>query len=330
VNAGTIGPFRVIEPLGHGSMGEISLVEDTRTGAHRVLKEASEEWLRLPGARRRLFEEARAAMNIRHPRVAAVHEVVEIGDRPILVLDYVEGEALDARLAREPITIERALVVAIDVAEAVAAAHAEGVVHHDLKPSRVRLGSDGRAVVLGFGVARVRPAASAQVLRSVATGVADVPRFTGTPGYAAPEQLTGRSTDRRSDLYSIGALLFEMLAGRRPFEDAEAAGVALATLTEPVPPVRRFNAAVPAVLDAIVTRALAKNPGDRFQSATELADELKQALRALGARPAVSLDEQWAVANPTAAGPATLASRRVVIGIAVIVALAAFVALVWF
>jgi len=242
----------------------------------------------------------------------------------------VEGEALDARLAREPITIERALVVAIDVAEAVAAAHAEGVVHHDLKPSRVRLGSDGRAVVLGFGVARVRPAASAQVLRSVATGAADVPRFTGTPGYAAPEQLTGRSTDRRSDLYSIGALLFEMLAGRRPFEDAEAAGVALATLTEPVPPVRRFNPAVPAVLDAIVTRALAKNPGDRFQSATELADELKQALRALGARPAVSLDEQWAVANPTAAGPATLASRRVVIGIAVIVALAAIVALVWF
>ncbi len=321
-----IGPFRVIEPLGGGAMGEVWLTEDTRTGAHRVLKVVSEAWLRMPGARRRLFEEARAATNIRHPRVAAVREIVEIGGHPMLVLDYVDGEALDARLAREAMSVEHALVVAIDVAEAVAAAHAEGVMHYDLKPSRVRLPSDGRAVVLDFGVARVRPAASAQVLRSVVAGAADAPRFTGTPGYAAPEQLTGRSTDRRSDIYSIGALLFEMLAGRCPFEDAEAAGVALATLTEPVPSVRRFNPTVPAELDAIVTRALAKNPGDRFQSAAGLAEALRQELRALGARPPVSLDEQWAVANPTAARPPA-SSRPWIIGIAIVVALAVVVAL---
>jgi len=323
-----IGPFRVIESLGHGGMGEVWLAEDTRTGARRVLKVVSEAWLRVPGARRRLFEEAGAAANIRHPRIAAVHELVEIDDQPILVLDHVEGEPLDARLARGAMTVEGALVIAIDVAEAVAAAHAEGVVHHDLKPSRVRLAPDGRAIVLDFGVARVRPAATAQVLRSLVASVADAPRFTGTPGYAAPEQLTGRSTDRRSDLYSIGALLFEMLARRRPFEDAEAAGIALATLTEPVPSVRRFNATVPAELDALVTRALAKNPGDRFQSALEMVQALKQALRALGARPAVSLDEQWAVANPTANRPPATA-RPWMIAVAVIAALAVAIALAW-
>lgn len=322
----TIGPFRVIEPLGGSAMGEVWLAEDTRTGAHRVLKVAAEPWLRLPGARQRLFEEARAAANIRHPRVAAVREIVEIDGHPILVFDYVDGEALDVRLAREAMTVEQALVVAIDVAEAAAAAHAEGVVHNDLKPSRVRIPSDGRAVVLDFGVARARPMASASALRAAAAA-ADAPRFTGTPGYAAPEQLTGRSTDRRSDVYSIGALLFEMLAGRRPFEDAEAAGVALATLTQPVPSVRRFNPAVPDELDAIVTRALAKSPGDRFPSAARLADALKHMLRVLGARPAVPLDEQWAVANPTAARPLAATSRRIVIGLAVAIALALVVVL---
>jgi len=326
VTGRTIGPFRVIEPLGGNAMGEVWLAEDTRTGAHRVLKVASDPWLRLPGARQRLFEEARAAANIRHPRVAAVREIVEIDGHPILVLDYVDGERLDARLAREPMTIERALVVAIDVAEAVAAAHAEGVMHNDLKPSRVKIPSDGRAVVLDFGVARMRPVASARALRSAAAA-ADAPRFTGTPGYAAPEQLTGRSTDRRSDVYSIGAVLFEMLAGRRPFEDAEAAGVALATLTEPVPSVRRLNPAVPDELDAVVTRALAKNPGDRFPSATRLAEALKHVSRVLGARPAVSLDEQWAVANPPATRPPAVVRPWVIVAAAA--AAAVLAALAW-
>jgi len=330
VTGSSIGPFRVIESLGHGHMGEAWLVEDTRTGAHRVLKSPSDAWLQLPGARRRLADEARAAANIRHPHVAATHEVVEIGGRPFLVLDYVEGEPLDALIAAGEITIERALVVAIDIAEAVAAAHAEGVVHHDLKPSHVRLTSDGRAVVLDFGVARARPAASPQVLWSVAATTSDAPRFTGTPGYAAPEQLTGRSTDRRSDIYSIGALLFEMLAGRRPFEDDEAAGVALATLTGPVPSVRRFNTGVPAAVDEIVSRALAKNPGDRFQSASDLSHELKQALRALGARPTASLGEQWASANPAAKRPATPASQRIMIGVAVVIVIALIAALALF
>lgn len=326
VDERTIGPYRIIEPLGRGSMGDVFLVIDTRSGRHYTLKEPSDQWLRQPNASQRLRDEAAAAAGLRHPQIAAVHEVLDIGGRPYVVADYVEGESLAARL-RRGVSIERAVVVAIDIAEAVAAAHAQGIVHHNLKPANVRLTPEGRGVVTDFGVARLREGSAGDVPRSLTSAVGEEGRFLGTPGYAAPEQVTGRGVDRRSDIYSIGVMLFEMLTGRLPFEGSDAVEVALATITAPVPSVRRYTASVPAALDAIVGRALAKNPKARFESASQIALELKQVLRALGERPAVPLDEQWAPANPTAAPPAVSASRAVLIGVIVVAALAVAIGL---
>lgn len=321
VNQRMIGPYRIIEPLGRGTLGDVFLAIDTRNGRYYTVKAPSDQWLRQPNAAGRLRDEAALAAGLRHPQIAALREVLDVDGRPYVVAEYVEGESLDVRLQRG-VSIERALVVAVDIAEAVAAAHAAGIVHHDLKPANVRLTPEGRGVVTDFGVARLRQGSADDLPLSVTAAVADGARYLGTPGYAAPEQVTGRAVDRRSDIYSIGVILFEMLTGRLPFDGGDAIDVALATITAPVPSVRRYNPSVPVTLDAIVGRALAKNPKERFESASQLAIELKNVLRGLGERPAVPLDDQWAPANPTAPPPAVWAPRALVILVLVIAALA--------
>jgi serine/threonine protein kinase len=168
--------------------------------------------------------------------------------------------------------------------------------------------------VLDIGIAKMRPPSpDTDVPRPIPSTLADGRRFFGTPGYAAPEQLTGRSVDQRSDVYALGVLLFEMVTGRRPFEGSDPAELALSTMTEPVPSARRFNPEVSPPLDAVIARLLAKNPKERYQTAPLVAADLKQIQRALGERPALPLDEQWAPANPTAHRPRPPSSRTLVI-----------------
>ena len=244
-------------------------------------------------------------------------------------MDYVAGEPLQAVLRRGRLPVEQAVAVAIDVAEAIAAAHAAGVVHRDLKPSNVCLTPEGRATVLDIGIAKMRPPSpDTDVPRPIPATLADGRRFFGTPGYAAPEQLTGRSVDQRSDIYALGVLLFEMVTGRRPFEGSDPAELALSTMTEPVPSARRLNPDVSPALDAVIARLLAKNPKERYQTAPLVAADLKQIQRALGERPALPLDEQWAPANPTARRPRPPSSRTLVITVIVLLVLAVIAVLV--
>jgi serine/threonine protein kinase len=320
----TVGPFQVLELLGHGSTGDVYLATDTRNGRQVALKRPSDEWLEQPDAARRLREEAQAAAGLNHPRLAAVREIVEVDGRPLVVMDYVAGEPLQAVLGRGRLTVEQAVAVAIDVAEAIAAAHAAGVVHRDLKPSNVCVTPEGRATVLDIGLAKIRPPSpDTDVPRPIPVTLAEGRRFFGTPGYAAPEQLTGRSVDQRSDVYALGVLLFEMVTGRRPFQGSDPAELALSTITEPVPSARRLNPGVPSALDAVIARLLAKNPKERYQNGPLVAADLKQIQRALGERPTLPLDEQWAVANPTAHRPRTPSSRTLVIAAVVLLALMA-------
>ncbi len=325
-----VGPFEVIELLGRGSTGDVCLAIDTRSGRRVALKRPSDEWLEQPDAARRLREEAQAAAGLNNPRLAAVRDVVDVGGRPLAVMDYIAGEPLQAVLRRGRLPVEQAVAVAIDVIEGISAAHAAGVVHRDLKPSNVCLTPDGRATVLDIGLAKLRPPSpETDVPRPIPSTLAEGRRFFGTPGYAAPEQLTGQSVDQRSDIYSLGVLLFEMVTGRRPFEGSDPAELALSTMTEPVPSARRLNPEVPPALDAVLARLLAKNPKERYQSAPLVAVDLKQIQRALGERPTLPLDEQWTAANPTAHRPRTPSSHRLVIAAVVLVALAALALLLF-
>ncbi len=319
-----VGPFRILELLGHGSTGDVYLATDTRSGRQVALKRPSDEWLEQPDAARRLREEAQAAADLNHPRLAAVRDIVELDRRPFVVMEYVAGEPLHTVLGRGRLPVEQAVAVAIDVAEAVAAAHAAGIVHRDLKPSNVCLTPEGYATVLDIGIAKMRPPSpETDVPRPIAAGLAEGRRFFGTPGYAAPEQLTGRSVDQRSDLFALGVLLFEMITGRRPFEGDDPAELALATMTEPVPSARRVNPEVPAALDAVIARLLAKNPKERYQAAPLVATDLKQIQRVLGDRPTLPLDELWTPANPTARLPRAPSFHTLVIAALVLLALVA-------
>jgi serine/threonine-protein kinase len=285
------------------------------------------EWLSEPGARQRLQREVYAAARLKHPNIAVTYDVLDLDDRPCIVTEYVKGESLATTLRGGRLPTDLAVDIATQIALAVAEAHAHGVLHRDLKPGSIVLLADGRVKVLGFGLARMRLArAEATASPSLESSLAEAAQMIGTPGYAAPEQLTGKTADQRSDVFSIGAILFEMLTGRGPFAGRDPVSLALATVTEPVPPVPSLNTGVPPQVAGLVSRALEKNPRDRYQSAGQLAMDLRRVRAAIGDRPTVTLEDAWPPANPPARRPVGRRSAGLVGGL--LVALVVIVAAV--
>ncbi len=269
----TLGPYRVLRLLGAGGMGEVYAAEDERLGrqvALKVIREQPDD----DSARRRFWREARAAAAVTHPNVCQIFDVGETGGEAWLAMELLEGEALSARLARGALPVSEAVPLELGVLGALQALHARGLVHRDLKPSNVFLTPSG-VKLLDFGLAR--PVAGAGE-GATATELTQAGALVGTPQYMAPEQLRGQPLDGRSDVFAAGALLFEMLAGRKAFEGRTLFEVTHAVLHEQ-PPVLSGSPAV-AALDRAVRRALSKRPEDRHPSAEALAAEL-QAARAL-------------------------------------------------
>ncbi|MCA1563898.1 MAG: serine/threonine protein kinase, partial [Acidobacteria bacterium] len=293
----SIGPYRVLLKLGSGGMGDVYLAEDVRLGRRVALKSPSDTWLASPDARARLHREARAAAQLNHPNIAAIYDVLDLDERPHIVMEYVEGETLSARVRRGRLPVPLAVDIGLQLAEALASAHEHGVIHRDLKPGNVVITPDGRVKILDFGLAKFRAAPRPDDLAAGPPSLTTAGQLLGTPGYTSPEQLVGKPADPRSDIYSAGALLFELLTGRAPFEGDDAMALALATITSEPPAVRAFNPAVPEALEAIVRRAMAREARDRFQSALHLRAELT--------RVAASLSEQ-----PTRTGLPDLAAGR--------------------
>lgn len=308
----TLAHYHVVEKLGEGGMGVLYRARDARLGrdvAIKVLRSGAAGDARRT---RRLLEEARSASALNHPGIVTVHDVgvVEVDG---LDVGFIAMECVDGRSLRQVMTERRlgpaeALDYAVPIAEALAAAHAAGVVHRDLKPANLMIGSGGRVKILDFGLARRVTdggAADGPTVSAVdVTGSAPYQRPAGTAAYMSPEQAEGRPLDARSDVFSLGVVLYEMLSGRRPFQGDSSLSLASAILRDPPPPLRSLRSHVPRALEAVVTRCLAKRPDDRYASAGELLLDLVACRARLAAR---STGWRAALRQPRYVGPALLA-----------------------
>jgi len=271
----SIGPYRILEEIGSGAMGVVFLAEDTRLHRKVALKTLAHERRFSDKARSQLMHEAQAAARLTHPNVAAIYDVVESPQGVHVVMEYVEGETLAARLRRGRLPAGQVIRIGRQIAEALAKAHQMGIVHRDLKPGNVMLEPSGSVKILDFGLAEFVEMADEETGDGDSEGSVDR-RVVGTPGYIPPERLLGRGSDSRGDIYSLGIMLFELLTGRLPFEEEDVEALTLAALTQTALRPRDVDPSIPTHLDDIVSRAIARNPEDRPSSATELAAILRR------------------------------------------------------
>jgi serine/threonine-protein kinase len=272
-----LGPYEILSPLGAGGMGEVYRASDSRLGRDVAVKVISEQLIHDPRARARFEREARAVASLSHPNIVSLYDVGAEGGVAFAVMELLDGEPLDCDIGPQGVAWTRALEIASSVADALTCAHDRGVVHRDLKPSNIFVTSDGLVKVLDFGLARQDPIGAAHAALSTVPGGTQPGLVLGTVGYMSPEQVRGEATDARSDIFSLGCVLYEMLTGRRPFQGGTAAEVQAAILRDQPGSVDDINSAIPPEVNALVHRCLEKRPEQRFQSARDLAFALRQA-----------------------------------------------------
>jgi Tol biopolymer transport system component/serine/threonine protein kinase len=322
----TLGHYRVLQKLRGGGTGDAYAAEDTKLGRRVALRPLAAEMLADPPRLARFEREARAVAALAHPNIVSIYSVEEAGGVRFLTLELIEGRTLDAVVPAGGLPLDDLLTLAVPLADAVAVAHEHGIVHGDLKPSKIIVTEDGRLKVLDFGLATLKRADGSAELEfgattvggaaeaattvvgaadttTTAAAVGETARVAGAPdapavgagdatylatqlterhaavGSAAclsPEQLEGRAVDHRSDIFSLGVVLYEMACGQRPFGGDTALSVISSIITDTPPPVSSLNRAVPAALGRLITRALAKDPAERQQSARDLCGELRQ------------------------------------------------------
>src|SRR5713226_1051877 len=280
-----IGPYKIISSLASGGMGEVYLAQDTRLGRKIALKLLPPDFAKDQHRIRRFAQEARAASALNHPNVCVIHEVGKTSDgRHFIAMELIDGITLRERIAKRPLSVDDALVVAEQVAAALVAAHSAGVIHRDIKPENIMLRTDGYVKVLDFGLAKLNESRTGPGTINEASTIAHVHTEPGTQmgtvRYMAPEHLRERPVDERADIWSFGVVLHEMVTGVTPFE-ARTRNEIVALILKRQPTRLRFSDDVPPEFQQLVAKTLNKNCDQRYQTALELAEDLKRLRRKL-------------------------------------------------
>ena len=278
VNAKSIGPYRLDSQLGAGGMGKVYLAHDQRLGRNVALKLLDPGLTGDSEHRTRFLREARLAASLDHSNICTIHEVGEAAGRLFIAMQYVEGETLRRAIGGRPLKLDSLLSISLQVADALAEAHTRGIIHRDVKGGNIIITPRGQAKVLDFGLAKLLERAEGEAeIHLTMTGA-----VMGTPAYMSPEQARGERADHRSDIFSFGAVIYEMATGHTPFSGRSRADVISAVLNEPHTPAAELNKELPAHLSAVIDRALAKNAGDRYQSMPEMIADLRQVVAEAG------------------------------------------------
>ena len=277
-----MGHYRIISQLGAGGMGEVYLAQDTHLGRNVALKLLS---LRLTWSReqvQRFKQEARAASTLNHPNIITILEVGQVDDLYFIATEFIDGQTLRQRIATAPITIEEALDIGIQVAGALTVAHEAGIVHRDIKPENIMLRRDGYIKVLDFGLAKLIEPPQAEINTVADSDASSWEQIhthagwvIGTPRYMSPEQVEAQQVDGRSDIFSLGIILYEMMAGRTPFDGDTYAEIITAILNTEARSLRYCLGKAPIELERILKKALVKNRENRYQTARDILTDLR-------------------------------------------------------
>jgi len=317
-----IGHYTVIGWLGGGGMGEVYLAQDSRLNRRVAIKVLRRPFLSDSNRVRRFVQEARAASSLNHPNIVTIHEVGQVEGAPFIVAEFIEGQTLRRRLPLDgSMPIQEAIDVALQVARALEAAHAAGIVHRDIKPDNIMIRPDGLVKVLDFGLAKLSETevfASSADASTISTHHTNPGVLMGTVGYMSPEQAKGKRVDARTDIWSLGVVLLEMLAGKHPFDGETPTHLTGEVLDDDFPPLPTQVQGIPA-LDRIVAKSLCADIERRYQTAKEFADDLKD-LRAQLQNPAS------VTATPTSRGSHNLWRRGIIAAVSTLALTAALLA----
>ena len=271
-----LGHYRILELLGTGGMGQVYLADDTRLQRHVALKVLSGELALDPDRRERFEREARAAAALNHPNIVTIHSVEEADGVPFLTLELIDGQTLEQMIPPEGLPLDRVLELAIPLADAVGAAHQRGITHRDLKPANVMLTRDGRLKVLDFGLAKLKEEARLAAEAGMPTAaLTSEGRIVGTVAYMSPEQAEGKPVDQRSDVFSLGVVLYEMATGSRPFKGDTHMSILSSIIKDTPTPIAEVRRGLPRELSKIINRCLSKDVEDRYQAAKDLRNDLR-------------------------------------------------------
>jgi tetratricopeptide (TPR) repeat protein/tRNA A-37 threonylcarbamoyl transferase component Bud32 len=285
-----VSHYKILEKIGEGGMGEVYLAEDTKLKRRVTLKFLSEELTRDKERKQRFIQEARAAAAVEHPHIAAIYDVDEVDGRTFIAMEYVRGESLRDAVQGQKLSLRKSLELATQIADGLSTAHERGVIHRDLKPENVLVSEQGYAKIIDFGLAKlVEPLFGSHEDSEAPTQLKTREgTIMGTVAYMSPEQARGMDVDARSDIFSFGVLLSEMISGRSPFRKATVVDTLSAILKEPAPSVRLEGAEIPEGLDRLLAKTLQKDPDQRYQAMKDVAHDLRELREAMTstARPA--------------------------------------------